>query len=119
MFKWFRNLKICNDNINWDNLKLSKQDSDIFYMLNHYYDKSSPNIAVLGDIDKFNRLVKYFDTIFRVSYNPKNWELTRRKAIKINNSKVTYMVEDIELTIVHINTISDLTKHNIRYKKYL
>lgn len=114
----FRFLDIDNSSANWNTLKLAKQDAHIFYELQKYYDVSSSNIAVLGDVGKFKRLKKYYDRVFGVSYNPKNWKITNRKAIEINNTKVTYITEDMELTIVVINTIEDLANHNIKYKKY-
>lgn len=115
---WVKRLNVTNDHMNWDSLKLTRQDADIFYMLSKYYDPTSQNIAVLGDSDKFKRLKNYYDRTFVVSYNPKNWAITKRKAIKINDTKVTYIVDNIELTIVVINTVEDLAKHNLKYRKY-
>lgn len=91
--------------------KLTRADAELFYTLHKYFNPSAPNIAVFGDKEKFKKLIEQYTNEF----NPKKGH----KIIHISNSKVTFLSDDIELTIVLVNSTLDLLAHNIKYRKFL
>lgn len=91
--------------------KLTRADAELFYTLHKYFNPSAPNIAIFGDKEKFKKLTEQYTNEF----NPKKGH----KIIHVSNSKVTFLSDDIELTIVLVNSTLDLLAHNIKYRKFL
>lgn len=91
-------------------ITFNKDDSKKFFILGHYHRSSSNNIAVLGDKDKYKKVLEEYMNI---------WAKSELRMIKVNDYKYTFILDDIETTLVLIETAEDLYKHTLFYSKYI
>lgn len=90
---------------------LTRKDAELFYTLKRYYNPISPNIAVFGDKEKFENLIKEYSA----EYNTNRGS----RVIRVNERKIIFITGDLELTIVLIEKMLDLLEYNLTYRKFL
>lgn len=94
-----------------ESTQLTNQDTLKFYTLLQYYSPAAPNIAVLGDKEKFDLLVSKY----KKDYNPE----AGHQMLIINPNKIIFIFNDYEITLVLIENFNDLYKYRLKFKKYL
>lgn len=91
--------------------ELNNDDTLKFYTLLKYYNPNANNIAVLGDVKRFNKLIDTYMSEYQ--YN------NGAKVIKINDTKYCFIQNDMDITIVLIKTNEDLDKNRLKYRKFI
>lgn len=94
-----------------ETLTFDNVDSKKFYILNHYFKERSNNIAVLGDREKYKKILDEYSTKF-LTY-------TYVRLIRINDYKHTFIIDDMEITLVLIENTDDLMKYRLYYSKFI
>lgn len=92
-------------------IKFDENDSKKFFILGHYQRNKSNNVAVLGNKEKYKKVLDEYIKIYN--------EHKSIKMIKVNDYKYTFIFGDIEVTLVLIETVEDLYKHRLFYSKYV
>ena len=84
---------------------------DIYYNLRYFQDNNSNNIAVIKNRKKFDWQLR----VWKDKLNVKRGD----KMIKLNNDRYIFMIDEIEINLVHIKSLADLNANQIKYRKYL
>lgn len=88
---------------------LNKEDIQKFYLLLARLDITSPNIGVVGDFHRFERIIKYVITENKSKNIP----------TKLNSSrtKLTIFYDDEEISYIYISNPKDLVGR--KFRKYI
>lgn len=103
--------KLFNKSKKPNNEIYTEKDAIKFYELFRHYAISSPNIAVLGDKTKYKKLIQQYLKIFDYRKGATH--------LKINDNKIIFLSDDIEMTLVLIKNYNDLVNSNLKFRKYL
>lgn len=88
-------------------MEITEHDIKMFYTLLTRYDKTSPNIGVVGSYEKCSRQLKEIINIYTKEHIP----------VKINKDEGIYRVitkDGIETTYIRIRDINDLRGRTFR-----
>ena len=88
-----------------------EQMIDIYYNLRYYQDNNSTNIAVIKNRKKFNWQLR----VWKDKLNLKRGD----RMIKLNDNRYIFIIDEIEMNLVHIASIEDLNENQIKYRKYM
>lgn len=87
---------------------ITENDIRMFYQLLHHYNTASPNIAVVGDNKKFNRIVQEMINLYKD---------TNARVIKGIKTLRILTSEDIEISYIQVESVQDLT--GLYFKKFI